>query len=85
MIDVKRPIEIVSYINYNFSRCKEVVILAENKRKVGRPAEDNPKRSPVTIRLTSNDYSRLKEYSEQHSKTMTQVIMEGIEMVYSKG
>ena len=59
--------------------------MAVNKRKVGRPAEDNPKRSPVTIRLTSDDYSRLKEYSEQHSKTMTQVIMEGIELVYSKG
>lgn len=59
--------------------------MAENKRKVGRPTEENPKHSPVTIRLTSNEYSRLKEYSEQHSKTMTQIIMEGIEMVYSKG
>lgn len=59
--------------------------MAENKRKVGHPFSDNPKRSPVTIRLTSEEYSRLKEYSEKHSKTMTQVIMEGIEMVYSKG
>jgi hypothetical protein len=61
------------------------IVLAENKRKVGHPFADNPKRSPVTIRLTADDYSRLKEYSERHSKTMTQVIMEGIELVYAKG
>jgi predicted DNA-binding protein len=52
---------------------------------VGHPFAENPKRSPVTIRLTADDYSRLKEYSEKHSKTMTQVIMEGIELVYAKG
>lgn len=58
--------------------------MAENKRKVGHPFSDNPKKSPVTIRLTSDDYSRLKEYADTHSVTMTQVIMEGLEMVYSK-
>lgn len=58
--------------------------MAENKRKVGHPFSDNPKKSPVTIRLTSDDYSRLKEYADKHSVTMTQVIMEGLEMVYSK-
>ncbi len=59
--------------------------MAENKRKVGHPFSDNPKRSLVTVRLTTDDYSQLKEYSERHSKTMTQVIMEGIKLVYSKG
>lgn len=58
--------------------------MAENKKKVGHPFSDNPKKSPVTIRLTSDDYSRLKEYADKHSVTMTQVIMEGLEMVYSK-
>ena len=58
--------------------------MAENKRKVGHPFSDNPKKSPVTIRLTSDDYSRLKEYADKHSMTMTQVIMEGIQLVYSK-
>ena len=58
--------------------------MAENKKKVGHPFSDNPKKSPVTIRLTADDYSRLKEYADKHSMTMTQVIMEGIEMVYSK-
>ncbi len=59
--------------------------MAENMRKVGHPFSENPKRSLVTVRLTADDYSQLKEYSERHSKTMTQVIMEGIELVYSKG
>ena len=58
--------------------------MAENKKKVGHPFSDNPKKSPVTIRLTSDDYSRLEEYADKHSVTMTQVIMEGLEMVYSK-
>ena len=58
--------------------------MAENKKKVGHPFSDNPKKSPVTIRLTSDDYSRLKEYADKHSVTMTQVIMEGLEMVCSK-
>ena len=58
--------------------------MAENRKKVGHPFSDNPKKSPVTIRLTADDYSRLKEYADKHSMTMTQVIMEGIELVYSK-
>lgn len=60
------------------------MVLAEKKRRVGRPNEENPKRSPVTIRLNAEDYSRLKSYAEMHSMTMTQVIMEGIQLVYSK-
>ncbi|MBQ3795998.1 MAG: CopG family transcriptional regulator [Butyrivibrio sp.] len=58
--------------------------MAEIKNKGGRPAIDNPRRSPVTVRLTADEYSRLKEYAELHSQTITQVILEGIEMVYSK-
>ena len=34
-------------------------------------------RDPKTI-------GQLKEYAEEHSMTMTQVIMEGIQLVYSK-
>ena len=80
----KETLALVSYVNYNNTRCKEVYILAENKKKVGHPFSDNPKKSPVTVRLTADDYSRLKSYAEEHSQTMTEVIMEGIEMVYSK-
>ena len=40
--------------------------MAENKRKVGHPFSDNPKKNPVTIRLTSDDYSKLKDYAEEH-------------------
>lgn len=58
--------------------------MAESKRRVGRPVEPNPKRSPVTIRLNEAEYSRLKEYAELHSMTMTQVIAEGLNLVYSK-
>ena len=58
--------------------------MAEKKNKGGRPAIDNPRRSPVTVRLTAGEYSKLKEYAESHSQTITQVILEGIELVYSK-
>ncbi len=54
------------------------------KGKVGHPFAENPRKSPVTVRLTSEEYARLKEYADLHSMTMTQVIMEGINMVYSK-
>jgi hypothetical protein len=54
------------------------------KKKIGRPFEENPKDHPVTIRLTADEYSRLREYAEMHSMTLTQVMMEGINLVYSK-
>ncbi len=59
--------------------------MAKDKEvKMGRPKSESPKTSPVTIRLDQNDYNKLKTYAEMHSKTMTQVLLEGLEMVYSK-
>jgi hypothetical protein len=52
--------------------------LAEKGKATGRPKSDNPRRNPITVRLTDEELSMLKKYAEKHSVTMTQVILGGI-------
>jgi len=57
--------------------------LLNEKSKGGRPKSDNPKKKTVTIRVTADEYDRLMEYSEKRGMTMTQVLLKGLEKVYS--
>ena len=58
--------------------------MSEEKNKGGRPKADDPKNKMVTLRLTAEQYSRLEAYSKQKSLTKTQVILAGLEKVYSE-
>lgn len=59
--------------------------MAEQK-KMGRPKldEEDARGHRVSVRLTNEEYNRLKEYAESQNTTATQVILEGLNMVYSK-
>lgn len=59
--------------------------MAEQK-KMGRPKlnEEDARWHRVSVRLTNEEYNRLKEYAESQNTTATQVILEGLNMVYSK-
>ena len=57
--------------------------MSEVKNKGGRPKAEDPKNRIVTLRLTQEQYSRLEAYSENKSLTKTQVILEGLERIYS--
>lgn len=56
--------------------------MAENK--VGRPKAENPRSNIVTLRLTIEELSRLEEFAKSKSLTKTQVILEGLNKVYSE-
>lgn len=50
----------------------------------GRPKAENPRNKIVTLRLTVEEFERLEEFSKEKSLTKTQVILEGLEKVYSE-
>ncbi len=49
--------------------------------RTGRPKTDNPKGIEVKARIDEATDRRLQEYCLRHSKTRTDVVREGIEMV----
>ena len=53
--------------------------------KMGRPKADNPKDYKVAIRLSDEEYSRLKKYAEECNQTMTQIVRKGVEDIISTG
>lgn len=55
-----------------------------DKSKGGRPKAEDPKNKTVTIRVTAAEYDRLMQYSEKRNMTMTQVLLDGLEKVYSE-
>lgn len=50
--------------------------------KMGRPKSDIIKDRIVTIRMSDEEYSRLKEYSRKHQQTITETIKEGVSLLY---
>lgn len=60
------------------SDCEEVHTLA----KIGRPKSDNPKLRKLAVRVSEKDYIKLKEYAAEHDLTITQVLQNGLELLY---
>ena len=54
------------------------------KNKGGRPHSDNPKQSSLSVRMASADYDRVKRYAAEHHQTISQVVLEGINLLYNK-
>ncbi len=52
--------------------------------KMGRPKSEEPKLKTVGVRLSEEDYTRLKEYARMHNLTMTEVMQEGMNKLISK-
>ncbi len=49
--------------------------------RMGRPKAENPKLIEVKARIDAETDKRLKTYCDKHSKTRTDVVREGIELV----
>lgn len=60
------------------SGCEEVYQLA----KMGRPKIENPRTWKVSVRFSDDDYQTLKNYAAAHDLTMTQVLLEGLKLMY---
>lgn len=50
--------------------------------KMGRPKSDVIKDRIVTIRMSDEEYGKLKGYSRKHQQTITETIKEGVSLLY---
>lgn len=51
--------------------------------KAGRPCSDNPRNVQMRIRLTKDESDMLKKSATALNKTMTDIVVMGIEKVYA--
>lgn len=51
-------------------------------RRVGRPNIENPSDKVVTLRMTQDEYERLKQYAELHYQTITDSLKDGLKKLY---
>lgn len=49
------------------------------KRKAGRPKSANPKNVNVGLRMTDEQYQKLKAYAEKSGETVSKVLLEALE------
>ena len=53
------------------------------KNKSGRPQSENPKQSVLGVRVTTEEHERIKQYAIRHHQTISQVVLEGLELLYN--
>lgn len=51
--------------------------------KMGRPKSDIIKDKIVTLRMSDEEYHKLRDYSEKHQQTITETIKKGVEILYT--
>lgn len=51
-------------------------------KKIGRPKLDVTKNKVVTLRMSGEEYKRLRDFSEDHQQTITDTIKEGVFLLY---
>ena len=54
------------------------------KNKGGRPHSDNPKQSSLSVRMASAEYEKVKQYAAEHHQTISQVVLDGLNLLYNK-
>lgn len=52
--------------------------------KDGRPPVENPKEKILGVRVTVGDHERVKRYAASHHQTISKVVLDGLELLYSK-
>jgi hypothetical protein len=52
--------------------------------KMGRPKVVSPRLKSVGVRLTEEEYNKLKKYASEHNLTITELILQGIQLLLSK-
>ncbi len=50
--------------------------------KMGRPKSDAVKDHIVTVRMSDEEYRKLKEYSQRHRQTITKTMKTGVSLLY---
>lgn len=44
----------------------------------------DPKQSVLGVRVPLEDYERIKTYAAEHHKAISQVVLDGLELLYNK-
>ena len=52
--------------------------------KMGRPTLEKTRGRNLGVRMTDEEYLKLKEYALKHEMTITQVLLEGVNLLYQK-
>lgn len=52
--------------------------------KMGRPKVDNPRKNLIGLKMTDDEVKRLKAYANAHGKTVSEVLLEALELQYEK-
>ena len=52
--------------------------------KDGRPPVVDPKQKILGVRVTVSDHDRIKKYAAEHHKTISQVVIEGLDLLCNK-
>ena len=52
--------------------------------KRGRPKVEDPRIKSLGIRLTPDEYERIRMYASAHNMTVTELVLKGIDMVMSE-
>lgn len=58
--------------------------MSKEKKKIGRPVEDEPKTEKIGIRISKIDLERLETCSKKLNKSRANVIIDGIRRTYSE-
>lgn len=53
----------------------------ETLARTGRPKSENPKSNRIIIRVTDEDYVKLKEYTDRHNIPIAQAVRDGVKML----
>lgn len=54
------------------------------KNRGGRPHSENPKQCSLGVRMASADYDKVKQYAAEHHQTISQVVLDGLNLLYNR-
>lgn len=54
------------------------------KNRGGRPHSENPKQCSLGVRMYSADYDKVKQYAAEHHQTISQVVLDGLNLLYNR-
>ena len=50
----------------------------------GRAQVEKPKQSVLDVRVTAEDHEKIKKYASDHHQTISQVVLDGLDLLYNK-
>ena len=81
LFGTQKPLDLLRDKKYNMERLRRCMTLA----KMGRPKAEKPRNYRVSVRLTEEEYRKLKACADKNNLTITQAIRNCIlKMIDSK-